>query len=53
MQNHFAQAVLCLVARDEPLNGYCATDRYTVSNGLAIRESAQAIQNFTTQVEQW
>ena len=36
MQNHFAQAVLCLVARDEPLNGHCATDRYTVSNGLVF-----------------
>ncbi|CED72776.1 conserved hypothetical protein [Klebsiella pneumoniae] len=36
MQNHFAQAVLCLMARDEPSNGYCATDRYTVSNGLVL-----------------
>ncbi|AWF34019.1 hypothetical protein CSC17_2504 [Klebsiella oxytoca] len=36
MQNHFAQAVLCLVARDEPSNDYCATDRYTVSNGLVL-----------------
>jgi len=24
------------VARDEPLNGHCATDRYTVSNGLVF-----------------
>ncbi|AWF43410.1 hypothetical protein CSC13_0561 [Klebsiella pneumoniae] len=24
------------MARDEPSNGYCATDRYTVSNGLVL-----------------
>lgn len=36
MQNHFAQTVLCLVARNKPLNGYAAADRYTVSNGLVF-----------------
>jgi len=36
MQNHFAQAVFCLMATNEPLNDYCATDRYTVSNGLVL-----------------
>jgi hypothetical protein len=36
MQNQFAQAILCLMAANEPLHGNCATDRYTVSNGLVL-----------------